>query len=187
MIDECHSHGLPVIYHGCGNVNRIFEDFIEIGVDAYNPLEYKAGLDAVDLRRRLGHRLGFCGNMDVQLWASGSPDELRAAVLTKLNAAKGGGFIFQSDHSVPTNVPRRELRLRGEARARARQFTRFSSANSICPISADIGCLPEARTGRTKIGLANSDFRNILYRLKTQNQGDKSGAAGNQRVQRRFG
>jgi hypothetical protein len=105
MIDECHSHGIPVIYHGCGNVSRIFEDFIEIGVDGYNPLEYKAGLDAVDLRRKLGHRLCFCGNMDVQLWAAGSREELRAAVLTKLNAAKGGGFIFQSDHSVPTNVP----------------------------------------------------------------------------------
>ena len=25
-------------------------------------------------------------------------------MLTKLNAAKGGGFIFQSNHSVPTNV-----------------------------------------------------------------------------------
>jgi len=25
-------------------------------------------------------------------------------VLTKLNAAKGGGYIVQSDHSVPANV-----------------------------------------------------------------------------------
>jgi len=40
----------------------------------------------------------------VQLWAAGTKEELRAAVLTKLNAAKGGGFIFQSDHSVPSNV-----------------------------------------------------------------------------------
>jgi len=104
LVDECHVHGLAVIYHGCGNVNRIFEDFIEIGVDAYNPLEAKAGLDVVDLRRRFGHRIGFCGNMDVQLWATGTKEELRAAVLTKLNAAKGGGFIFQSDHSVPPNV-----------------------------------------------------------------------------------
>jgi len=103
-LDECHRHGLPVIYHGCGNVNRIFEDFIEVGVDAYNPLEAKAGLDVVDLRRRFGHRIGFCGNMDVQLWASGTKAELRATVLTKLNAAKGCGFIFQSDHSVPGNV-----------------------------------------------------------------------------------
>ncbi len=104
MIEECHAHGLPVIYHGCGNVSRIFEDFIEIGVDAYNPLEAKAGLDVVDLRARFGHRIGFCGNMDVQVWAAGGKAELKAAVLRKLNAAKGGGFIFQSDHSVPGNV-----------------------------------------------------------------------------------
>ncbi len=104
LVEECHSHGLPVIYHGCGNVNRIFEDFIEVGVDAYNPLEAKAGLDVVDLRRRFGHRIAFCGNMDVGLWANGTRDELRQAVLTKLNAAKGGGYIFQSDHSVPDNI-----------------------------------------------------------------------------------
>jgi len=105
LIDEAHSHCLPVIYHGCGNVRKIFEDFIEIGVDAYNPLEFKAGMDVLDLRRRYGHGIGFCGNMDVQLWASGYQEELKAAVLTKLNAAKGGGFIFQSDHSVPDNIP----------------------------------------------------------------------------------
>jgi hypothetical protein len=105
QVDYAHSRGLKVIYHGCGNVNRIFEDFAELGIDAYNPLEAKAGLDVVDLRRRFGHRIAFCGNMDVALWAAGTKENLRAAVLTKLNAAKGGGFIFQSDHSVPSNVP----------------------------------------------------------------------------------
>ena len=105
IIDECHSHGLPVIYHGCGNSTSIFEDFAEIGVDAYNPLEAKAGMDVIDLRRRFGHRIGFCGNMDVIAWAEASHDELKRIVLTKLNAAKGGGYIFQSDHSVPSNVP----------------------------------------------------------------------------------
>ena len=104
LIDEIHSHEIPVIYHGCGNVKRIFEDFIEIGVDAYNPLEAKAGLDVVDLRRQYGHRIGFCGNMDVVTWARGDKEELERTVLTKLNAAKGGGMIFQSDHSVPANV-----------------------------------------------------------------------------------
>jgi uroporphyrinogen decarboxylase len=104
LIDECHAGGLPVIYHGCGNSKKIFEDFIEVGVDAYNPLEFKAGMDALALRRQYGHRIGFCGNMDVQLWSSATPEELKAAVLTKLNAAKGGGFIFQSDHSVPGDV-----------------------------------------------------------------------------------
>jgi hypothetical protein len=100
----CHDAGLPVIYHGCGNAEAIFSDFIEIGIDSYNPLEAKAGLDVVELRRRYGHRIGFCGNMDARAWATAPLGELRAQVLRKLNAARGGGFIFQSDHSVPGNV-----------------------------------------------------------------------------------
>jgi len=43
--------------------------------------------------------------MDVIVWASATPDGIRKAVLTKLNAAKGGGIIFQSDLSVPGNIP----------------------------------------------------------------------------------
>lgn len=105
IVDACHAQGLPVIYHGCGNVRRIFEDFIGLGVDAYNPLEAKAGLDVVDLRREYGHRIAFCGNMDVIDWANSSREELKRIVLRKLNAAKGGGYIFQSDHSVASNVP----------------------------------------------------------------------------------
>ncbi|MFC1509603.1 uroporphyrinogen decarboxylase family protein [Candidatus Omnitrophota bacterium] len=104
IVDVCHDNGLPVIYHGCGNVKRILEDYMDIGIDAYNPLEAKAGLDVVELRRKYGHRLGFCGNMSVQDWANAEYDDLKKIVLTKLNAAKGGGLIFQSDHSVPGNI-----------------------------------------------------------------------------------
>ena len=105
IVDECHAHDLPVIYHGCGNARRIFADLVEIGIDAYNPLEAKAGLDVIDLRREYGRDIfAFCGNMDVIEWARESRQELRPIVLRKLNAAKGGGLIFQSDHSVPGNI-----------------------------------------------------------------------------------
>jgi uroporphyrinogen decarboxylase len=104
QIRVCHEAGLPVIYHGCGNATAILDDFIQMGLEAYNPLEAKAGLDVVELRKRYGHRLGFCGNMDVLAWANAPLAELRKIVLTKLNAARGGGYIFQSDHSVPSNV-----------------------------------------------------------------------------------
>ena len=104
MVEECHKHGLPVIYHGCGNVNLIFKDFIEIGVDAYNPLEVKASMDAVELKRKFGNQIGFCGNSNIQVWETGDRELIRKEVLRKLNAAKGGGFIFQSDHSVSSAV-----------------------------------------------------------------------------------
>jgi hypothetical protein len=104
MISLCHDQGLPVIYHGCGNVASILPDFIEMGLDAYNPLEAKAGLDVVDLRRQYGHKIAFCGNSNMQVWEEGSMVNVRREVLRKLNAAKGGGLIFQSDHSVSSGV-----------------------------------------------------------------------------------
>jgi len=104
MADYAHANGLPVIYHGCGNCKSIFQDYIDIGIDAYNPLEVKAGMDCVELRRQYGHRIGFCGNSDMQVWETGDRDAIRHEVLRKLNAARGGGYIFQSDHSVSSGV-----------------------------------------------------------------------------------
>lgn len=104
MIDECHKHKLPVIYHGCGNVELIFEDFIEMGLDAYNPLEVKANMDAVELKLKYGNKIGYCGNSNIQVWETGDRELIRKEVLRKLNAAKGGGYIFQSDHSVTSEV-----------------------------------------------------------------------------------
>ena len=104
IAEHAHSKGLMVIYHGCGNVHKILDDYIEIGIDAMNPLEAKADLDAVELRKQYGHKLGICGNSNIQVWETGDKDKIRKEVLRKLNAAKGGGYIFQSDHSVASDV-----------------------------------------------------------------------------------
>jgi hypothetical protein len=104
LIDFSHSKNLPVIYHGCGNSTAIWPDLIEMGLDCYNPMEAKSGMDVVEKRRTFGHDMAFCGNINVMKWADAPLDELRAEVMTKMNAAKGGGFIVQSDHSVPSNV-----------------------------------------------------------------------------------
>ena len=104
MVEVAHANDLPVIYHGCGNVKAIFKDYIDVGIDGYNPLEVKAGLDVLDLRRQYGHGMAFCGNSDVQVWESGDRDAIRREVLRKLNAARGGGYVFLSDHSVTSGV-----------------------------------------------------------------------------------
>jgi len=104
ICDAIHAAGLKTIYHGCGNASAVYDDMIAAGVDAYNPLEAKAGLNVVDLKRRFGRRWAFNGNIDVRVLATNDRDRIRREVLTKLNAAKGGGYIVQSDHSVPDNV-----------------------------------------------------------------------------------
>ena len=104
MVAAAHDAGLPVIYHGCGNVRKILPDYIELGVDGYNPLEAKAGLDVVELRREFGHEIAFCGNQAIPNWEAGDLSTIRREVLHKLNAAKGGGYVFMSDHSVTSAV-----------------------------------------------------------------------------------
>ena len=44
------------------------------------------------------------GNIDVQVLERGDPEEIRRHVIYKLKAAKGGGWIMQSDHSVSSDV-----------------------------------------------------------------------------------
>jgi hypothetical protein len=104
ICEVAHRAGLKTIYHGCGNAMAVYDDMIEAGVDAYNPLEAKAGLNVVDLKRRYGPRWGFNGNLDVTVLSTNDRDLVRQEVLSKLNAAKGGGYIVQSDHSVPGDV-----------------------------------------------------------------------------------
>ncbi len=104
ICDVVHAAGLKTIYHGCGNASAVFEDMIEAGVDAYNPLEAKSGLNVVDLKRQYGRRWAFNGNIDVRVLATNDRERIRREVLTKLAAARGGGYIAQSDHSMPDDV-----------------------------------------------------------------------------------
>ncbi|MFH1737438.1 MAG: uroporphyrinogen decarboxylase family protein [bacterium] len=104
LIDLCHTHDLMVVYHGCGNTKDIFDDFVEIGLDAFNPLEAKADLDIVELKKTYANKLAFVGNIDIRILESGDRDRIEREVRYKLQAAKGGGWVFQSDHSVSSEV-----------------------------------------------------------------------------------
>ena len=104
FIKLAHDANLPVIYHGCGNATPIYNDFIEIGLDGYNPLEVKSGLDIVKLKKEYGDRIAFVGNFDVRILESADKKEIKKHALYKLKAALGGGWICQSDHSVSTDV-----------------------------------------------------------------------------------
>jgi len=104
LIELCHAHDLMVIYHGCGNATTIFDDLAAMGLDGYHPLEVKAGLDVVELKKTYAGRLAFVGNIDVRILESGDPDAIRREVRYKSQAAAGGGWVFQSDHSVSNGV-----------------------------------------------------------------------------------
>ena len=103
--DLFRSRGLPIILHSCGGVAAIVPDLIDAGFTCLQPLEVKAGMDLVRLKREFGDRLAFMGGIDVRVMARGKPEEIEEEVGSRLTVAKqGGGYIYHSDHSVPDNV-----------------------------------------------------------------------------------
>ncbi len=104
LIKTIKDAGLLVIYHGCGDARAVYEDFIDIGLMGYHPVEVKAHLDVVELKKQYDGKLAFVGNMDVREMESGDERRILKEVLYKLQAAKNGGYIAQSDHSVSSDV-----------------------------------------------------------------------------------
>jgi hypothetical protein len=58
----------------------------------------------VELKKTYAGRLAFVGNIDVRVLEQGDPKAIRRMVRHKLHAARGGGWVFQSDHSVSADV-----------------------------------------------------------------------------------
>ncbi len=105
LFDFFNSKGLPTILHTCGCVNPFVPHYIEAGLTCLQPLEVKAGMDLIELKKNYGEHLAFMGGIDVRCMASDDPREIEEEIKTKIPVAKkGGGYIYHSDHSVPDNV-----------------------------------------------------------------------------------
>ena len=101
--DWAHERGVYAHLHSCGNVMNFVPDLVEIGIDALNPLEVKAGMDSLALKRDYGDKLVLHGGINAVLWDK--PDQIIPEMERLIPALKqGGGYIFSSDHSVPNTV-----------------------------------------------------------------------------------
>ncbi len=105
MCEHFHSCGAQTILHSCGRVKDLIPHFIDAGVDCLNPLEVKAGMDIIELEQVYGDRISFFGGIDTRMLEHGDIDTVRDTVTQVIStAAKGGGYIFGSDHSVSTGI-----------------------------------------------------------------------------------
>ncbi|MFH0792910.1 MAG: uroporphyrinogen decarboxylase family protein, partial [bacterium] len=105
LCDFLHSKGWKIILHSCGNVNLHIPALIEAGFDCLQPLEVKAGMDLIQLKKDYGEVLAFMGGIDVRAMAHPDPAVIEEEIRTKFAfAKKGGGYLYHSDHSVPDNV-----------------------------------------------------------------------------------
>lgn len=108
-IEWAHAKGVKAHLHSCGNINTFIPDLISIGLDALNPLEVKAGMDPAHLKKTYGKDLVLHGGINAVLWDH--PDQIKAEMERVLPVLKqNGGYIFSSDHSVPSSVSLEDFR-----------------------------------------------------------------------------
>lgn len=102
-VDWAHNRGIYAQLHSCGDVMTLLPDIVATGVDALNPLEVKAGMDAFKIKKEYGDRLVLHGGINAVLW--NDKDAILEEIDRKVPVLKeNGGFIFSSDHSIPNSV-----------------------------------------------------------------------------------
>jgi len=102
-VEWAHAKGIYAHLHSCGDIMTRIDDLVDIGIDALNPLEVKAGMDPLKLKREHGHELVLHGGVNAVLWDK--RDEIIEEIDRVVPALKeNGGYIFSSDHSVPNTV-----------------------------------------------------------------------------------
>lgn len=113
-IDWAHNHGIKTHLHSCGNIMAFIPQLVEIGLDALNPIEIKAGMDIKALKKNYGGKLAFHGGADALLL------DKREKILPYIEdmlplLKENGGYIFSSDHSIPNTVSLENYRAIVEA------------------------------------------------------------------------
>jgi uroporphyrinogen decarboxylase len=98
-----------LLLHTDGAVAPLIPDFVEMGVDALNPVQVSAaGMDTKVLKQEFGRDITFWGGgCDTQaVLPFGTPETVADEVRRRIDdLAPGGGFVFTSVHNVQAGVP----------------------------------------------------------------------------------
>ncbi len=97
--------GKFVYIHSCGDVDELFDDLIEVGLDCFNPFQPEV-MDTAALLEQYRGRLAFHGGLSTQkVLPYCTPDEVRAETRRLLAMGAAGDFILAPAHAVEGDVP----------------------------------------------------------------------------------
>jgi len=97
--------GKKVMIHSCGDVDELFDDLIEIGLNCFNPFQPEV-MDVEALLKKYRGRLAFFGGLSTQKTLPyGTVDDVRAETRWLLELGREGGYMLSPAHSVEGDVP----------------------------------------------------------------------------------
>lgn len=99
---------LIIMQHCDGAVAPILRDWIEVGLEVFNPVQPNVpGHEPQDLKDKFGDRLSFWGAIDQQkLLPFGTPAEIEADAKSKIEIlGHGGGYMVAPAHIIQGDTP----------------------------------------------------------------------------------
>ncbi len=114
-----------VIMHSDGAVAPLLDDFIEIGVDVYNPVQPNVpGSDPKELKDKYGDRISFFGGIDQQdLLPAGNAENIRQEIKRRIGIlGKDRGYLLAPAHILQADVSMETVETMIQA---AREFGKY--------------------------------------------------------------
>ncbi len=105
MVKEYKSAGAKyVLLHSDGNIMPILDMLVDAGIDGLNPLEKRAGMDAVAIRNRYPHLILIGGMCNTGTLINGPAEHIEEEAKELIDLGRNGGLVIGS-HSISPEIP----------------------------------------------------------------------------------
>jgi uroporphyrinogen decarboxylase len=97
--------GKYVFIHSCGDVDELFDDLVDIGLNCFNPFQPEV-MDTEALLAQYRGRLTFHGGLSTQRTLPyGTTEDVRRETRRLIELGADGGYILSPAHAVEGDVP----------------------------------------------------------------------------------
>lgn len=106
IYNACKKHGMLIIQHSCGYIDKLLPHMVDAGLNAIEALEPAAGVNLAYLKENFGDRICFIGGIDASdILNFGTPQDVEKEVKRCILAASsGGGYFAGPSHNI-LNAP----------------------------------------------------------------------------------